>query len=80
MKKETYDTVGIVSVLLNEKLDELKAAQTEKESLLEWISSLALDMPAGAVIDKTLAAQIRSHMAANLQRFQKVVREIVKMV
>jgi DNA-directed RNA polymerase specialized sigma54-like protein len=71
MKKETYDTVGIVSVLLNDKLDELKACQAEKESLLEWIDKITRE----GLLEQN-AAKIREYMAANLQRFQKVVAEI----
>jgi DNA-directed RNA polymerase specialized sigma54-like protein len=69
--KASYDTVGITSILLNEMLDELKAAQNEKETILTWIQKITED----GTLEQN-AAEIRTRMSANLERFKKVIAEI----
>lgn len=71
MKKEIYDNVGIISVQLNEKLNELKACQTEKEAILKWVDELNKQ---NALEEN--AKLIRNKMAENLEKFKKVVAEI----
>ncbi|MEG1500033.1 MAG: hypothetical protein RR400_03105 [Clostridia bacterium] len=71
MKKEIYDQVGETSVLLNEKLNELKLCQEEKEELLKKVKELTKQGP-----NEQNAEILHDAMNANLERFEKVVREI----
>jgi len=74
MKKETYDSVAQKSLALNGALNELKACQAEKESLLALIDKMVKD----GTLEKN-AAQIREKMAANLARFKSAVAQIEKL-
>ena len=71
MKKEIYDKVGTISVLLNEKLKELKSCQEEKEELLKYIDQLTKQ----GLLKKN-SRIIKEKMSASLERFKKVVAEI----
>jgi len=71
MKKEIYDKVGTVSVLLNEKLKELKSCKEEKEELLKYIDQLTEQ----GLLEKN-SKIIKEKMSASLERFKKVVAEI----
>ena len=71
MKKETYDYVGTVSIVLGQKLDELKACQEEKKSILAWIDNLT----AQGLLEEN-AELVRSKMSASINRLAKVVAEI----
>ena len=71
MKKNQYDNVGIISVLLNEKLKELEACQKEKENILKEIDDLLEKKQLEENYPK-----IKEKMDANLKRFEKVVLEI----
>ena len=71
MNKESYDQVGTISILLNERLDELKQAQKEKESILEWIDTLTKQ----GLLEES-ANIIRNTMNNNLVKFQTIIARI----
>ena len=71
MNKESYDQVGTISILLNERLDELKQAQKEKESILEWIDTLTKQ----GLLEES-ANIIRNTMNKNLVKFQTIIARI----
>jgi len=73
MKKEVYDKVGIISVMLNEKLKELELCQKEKETILKEIEQLQLKNEL-----ETNYPKIKEKMDNNLKAFRKVVNDIKK--
>lgn len=73
MKKEVYDKVGIISVILNEKLKELELCQKEKETILKEIEQLQLKNEL-----ETNYPKIKEKMDNNLKAFRKVVNDIKK--
>lgn len=73
MDKKQYDKVGIVSVLLKEKLKELEACQKEKESILKEIDELSKNNQL-----ENNYLKIKEKMEDNLKHFEQVVDEIKK--
>lgn len=74
MKKETYDKVGVISVLLNEKLKELEICQKEKEEILKEIE----DLQSKNKLEENYPS-IKEKMDKNLKTFKRVVDEIKKL-
>ena len=73
MDKKQYDKVGIVSVLLKEKLQELEECQKEKEDILKEIDKLSKMNQLEENYPK-----IKEKMEDNLKHFEQVVDEIKK--
>lgn len=69
--KKVFDEVGTVSVLLNEKLNQLKLCAEEKASILKWID----DLTKQGLLEQN-AKIIYEKMSFNLENFKKVVAEI----
>ena len=74
MKKETYDKIGIVSVLLKDKIGELDKCQKEKEEILKEIEELKNN---NELMERY--PLMKKKMDENLKRFNKVVEEIKKL-
>jgi len=74
MKKETYDKIGIVSVLLKSKIEELDKCQKEKEEILKEIEELKNN---NELMERY--PLMKKKMDENLKRFNKVVEEIKKL-
>lgn len=74
MKKESYDKVGIISVLLKQKLKELNECQKEKEAILKEIEELNRK---GEYKEKEPI--MKEKMDKNIKRFAKVTEDIKKL-
>lgn len=74
MDKKIYDKVADTSIMLNGLIDKLKECQKEKEELLSWIEELKKS-------DKLEEKQkeVEKKMKSNLQKFEKVVSQIIKL-
>lgn len=73
MKKESYDKVGVISVLLNQKLKELAKCQKEKENILKEIAELTRKNEYDQNADI-----IKEKMKKNEEAFEKVLTDIKK--
>ena len=74
MKKEVYDNVGIISVVLNEKLKELDKCQKQKEMILKEIEELQAKNEL-----ESNYSRIKEKMDNNLKEFKKIVSHIKKL-
>lgn len=74
MKKETYDKIGIVSVLLKDKIGELDKCQKEKEEILKEIEELKNN---NELMERY--PLMKKKMDDNLKKINKVVEEIRKL-
>ena len=74
MKKETYDKIGIVSVLLKDKIGELDKCQKEKEEILKEIEELKNN---NELMERY--PLMKKKMDDNLKKINKVVEEIKKL-
>lgn len=74
MDKKIYDKVADTSILLNDLIDKLKDCQKEKEEICAWIEMLQ----SNDSLEKK-QQEVEKKMKANLQQFEKIVAQIVKL-
>lgn len=74
MDKKIYDKVADTSILLNGLIDKLKDCQKEKEEICAWIEMLQ----SNDSLEKK-QQEVEKKMKANLQQFEKIVAQIVKL-
>lgn len=71
MRNASYNLVGETSILLNEKILELKHCQEEKEEILKTIN----DLKSKNLLEQNFMT-IKKRMDANLEHFKTVVEQI----